>query len=65
VAAYSDVKQSISGRPEDTFLNKGFENLGISSNAAEILEAGFGIGAVAVSATPRQKYLSIGSLTAS
>jgi hypothetical protein len=64
-AEYSGVKQSILGRPEYNFLNKAFQSLGMSPNAAEILKAGIGIGAVAASATPRQKHLSIGSLTAS
>jgi filamentous hemagglutinin len=46
-ATYAGAKQAVSGNPENTFFNQGLQGLGMSPEAAGLVEAALGIGSAA------------------
>jgi hypothetical protein len=67
-ASYAGAKQLVSGSPEDTFVNTGLQTLGLSPQAASIVEAALGIGSAATAAKVANKAveqtIALGKLSA-
>lgn len=65
---YAGAKQVISGNPESTFLNQGLQSLGMSPQAAGLVEAAFGIGSAATATAAANKAIdqavALGKLSA-
>lgn len=54
-ATYAGAKQVVSGNPESTFLNQGLQSLGMSPQAAGLVEAALGIGGAATAGAVANK----------
>jgi filamentous hemagglutinin len=54
-AGYAGAKQLVSGNPQSTYVNQGFQALGMSPQAAGLMEAALGIGSAATAAVAANK----------
>jgi filamentous hemagglutinin len=67
-ATYAGAKQVVSGNPESTFLNQGLQSLGMSPEAAGLVENALGIGSAATAGAVANKVIdqsiALGKLSA-
>jgi filamentous hemagglutinin len=54
---YAGAKQVVSGNPESTFLNQGLQGLGMSPEAAGLVEAALGVGSAVTAGAVANKAI--------